>query len=201
MYKNFGKRFLDITVASIVLIGSSPLLFLTAVILAFNNRGKIFFIQPRPGKDEKIFNLIKFKTMNDRTDRNGDLLPDSERLTFWGKIIRKTSVDELPQFINVLLGHMSVIGPRPLLVEYLPRYSERQRLRHRILPGITGWAQVNGRNSLSWNEKFELDVWYVENYSGILDLKIVWLTIVKIFKSEGINNSDSITMTKFTGNN
>lgn len=199
MYNSFGKRFLDIAVASFVLIVSSPLLFITVVILAFNNRGKIFFVQPRPGKDEKIFNLIKFKTMNDRTDSNGNLLPDSERLTHWGKIIRKTSVDELPQFINVLLGQMSVIGPRPLLIEYLPRYSERQRLRHRILPGITGWAQVNGRNALSWNEKFELDVWYVENYSAFLDLKIVWLTIAKIFKSEGISSSTSATMEKFLG--
>jgi lipopolysaccharide/colanic/teichoic acid biosynthesis glycosyltransferase len=159
-----------------------------------------FFIQERPGKNEKIFKLIKFKTMNDKTDENGKLLPDKERLTKIGKIIRSLSLDELPQLINVLKGNMSLVGPRPLLIKYLPLYNERQRKRHNVKPGITGWAQVNGRNNISWEEKFELDVEYVENVCFLFDMKILWMTILKVIKREGINSISTATMYPFTGN-
>lgn len=201
MYARFFKRFFDIAFSLLMLVASLPVTVPAIILLAIVNRGKVFFVQERPGLNEKIFRLIKFKTMNDRKDKAGNFLPDEKRLTRVGKFIRKTSIDELPQFINVLKGDMSVIGPRPLLVEYLPLYSARQRMRHQVKPGITGWAQVNGRNAISWHEKFELDVWYVENQKFSLDLRIFFMTILKIFKSEGVTSSTSVTMEKFIGNN
>ena len=164
------------------------------------NDGKPFFYQKRPGRGGHIFSIIKFKTMNDRKDLNGNLLSDAERLTPIGAFVRKTSLDELPQLVNVLLGDMSLIGPRPLLVEYLPLYSERQMKRHEVKPGITGWAQINGRNTVDWPERFEMDVWYVEHLSFLLDLKIIWRTIFKVVKSEGVSSGTSATMEKFQGN-
>ncbi len=201
MYITLQKPLIDFLISFILLFILLPLIILIVILLFFANSGKVFFIQERPGKNEKIFRLIKFKTMNDKKDNKGNLLPDKERLTNIGKIIRKLSLDELLQFINVLKGDMSLIGPRPLLIEYLPLYSEEQKKRHNVKPGITGWAQVNGRNSLSWQERFQYDVWYVENISFLLDLKIFFLTIVKIFKSDGISSNTSVTMEKFTGNN
>lgn len=168
-------------------------------LLFIGNHGSPLFFQDRPGKDSKIFRLIKFKTMNERKDSNGKLLPDAIRLTFVGRFIRSTSMDELPQLINVLKGNMSLIGPRPLLIKYLPLYTPEQARRHEVRPGITGWTQVNGRNSLSWEEKFKLDVWYVDNISFALDMKILWLTLIKVFKREGINQQGSATMEPFTG--
>lgn len=165
-----------------------------------HGKGGVFFTQQRPGKDEVVFKLLKFKTMNDKRDANGDLLPDAARLTAIGKFIRKTSLDELPQLWNVLKGDMSLIGPRPLLVEYLEFYSDEQKRRHEVRPGITGWAQVNGRNAISWEQKFEYDIWYVDNCSFVLDIRILWMTVLKVFKREGINATDSVTMSKFTGN-
>jgi lipopolysaccharide/colanic/teichoic acid biosynthesis glycosyltransferase len=176
-----------------------PVQILISVILFFTNDGKIFFIQPRPGRHEKIFHIIKFRTMNNKRDRNGNPLPDSERTTRFGKFIRRSSLDELPQLINVVRGDLSLIGPRPLLVEYLPLYNDYQKRRHDVRPGITGLAQVNGRNAISWRQKFEFDVWYVNNLSLLLDLKIIKQTILKTIKSEGINSSSSETMSKFTG--
>lgn len=161
---------------------------------------KFFFLQSRPGLHEKIFKVIKFKTMNDKKDKDGNLLPDSKRLTSIGNFIRKTSLDEIPQLLNVIKGDMSLIGPRPLLVEYLPLYSEVQKKRHNVKPGITGWAQVNGRNAINWNQKFEYDVWYVNHLSFALDVRIFFLTIRKVFKSEGINSATAATMERFTGN-
>lgn len=199
MYKSFFKRSLDIGVSFVLLTLASPLLLVTMLLLAINNNGSIFFIQRRPGYKSKPFNIIKFKTMNDRKDENGNLLPDHIRLTPLGKFVRKTSIDELPQLINVLKGDVSLIGPRPLLMEYLPLYSSEQARRHDVRPGITGWAQVNGRNTLSWEKKFEYDVYYVDNVSFLLDFKIFFLTILKIFKSEGVNSSTYATMEKFTG--
>jgi len=170
------------------------------VLLAVANRGKIWFTQSRPGKDEKIFTVVKFKTMNDARNERGELLPDDVRVTWIGNIIRKTSLDELPQLFNVLKGDMSIVGPRPLLVEYLPLYNNIQRRRHEVKPGITGWAQVNGRNAISWQQKFEYDVWYVKHQSFGLDLKILFLTVMKVFKAEGISSTTSVTMEKFKGN-
>ena len=164
------------------------------------NDGKPFFYQKRPGRGGHIFSIIKFKTMNDRKDVNGNLLSDAERLTPMGAFVRKTSLDELPQLVNVLLGDMSLIGPRPLLVEYLTLYNERQMKRHEVKPGITGWAQINGRNTVDWPERFEMDVWYVEHLSFLLDLKIIWRTIFKVVKSEGVSSGTSATMEKFQGN-
>ena len=164
------------------------------------NDGKPFFYQKRPGRGGHIFSIIKFKTMNDRKDASGNLLSDAERLTPIGAFVRKTSLDELPQLVNVLLGDMSLIGPRPLLVEYLPLYNERQMKRHEVKPGITGWAQINGRNTVDWPERFEMDVWYVEHLSFLLDLKIIWRTIFKVVKSEGVSSGTSATMEKFQGN-
>jgi len=169
--------------------------------LFFANQGQPFFFQARPGKNGKIFRIIKFKTMNDKKDLQGNLLSDAERLTIIGKFVRKTSLDEIPQLLNVIKGDMSLIGPRPLLVSYLPLYDEKQKRRHDVRPGITGWAQVNGRNAISWQQKFEYDVWYVENISLRLDIKILFMTILKVFKSEGINAGTSATMEIFTGNN
>jgi len=200
MYHSFFKRLIDVSFSLLGLIMLSPLLLVITVSLFIANDGKPFFYQKRPGKDETIFTIIKFKTMNDKKDGNGKLLPDFQRMTQIGQYIRKYSLDEIPQLFSVLKGDMSLIGPRPLLVEYLPRYSERQRKRHKVKPGITGWAQVNGRNSIGWQKKFELDVYYVENISFLLDLEIIMKTVVKVFKKEGVNSSESDTMTIFKGN-
>ena len=184
-----------------MLLVSSPVWLIVLLLLAISNQGKIWFIQPRPGKDGVIFNVIKFKTMNDVRDKNGALLSDESRLTWIGNIIRKTSLDELPQLFNVLKGDMSIVGPRPLLVEYLPLYNEEQRRRHHVKPGITGWAQVNGRNSISWTEKFKLDVYYVEHLSFMLDIKILFLTVLKVVKREGVNQTEERPMLPFNGSN
>ena len=199
IYVSFFKRGIDFLVAVIIFSVLSPVFILVVILLAIANSGKPFFFQKRPGKNEKTFKVIKFKTMNDRKDKNGELLPDAQRLTGIGRFIRKTSLDELPQLLNVIRGDMSLIGPRPLLMEYLPLYNETQRKRHDVLPGITGWAQVNGRNAISWKQKFEYDVWYVNNISFALDFRIFFLTIRNIVKSEGISSETSVTMEKFTG--
>ena len=201
MYKHFFKKILDFFIASMALLVLSPLLIPITVLLALANNGKPFFFQKRPGKNGRIFNIIKFKTMTDEKDENGDLLPDEKRLTAVGKFVRKTSIDEIPQLINVLKGNMSLIGPRPLLPQYLPLYSERQRKRHDVKPGITGWAQVNGRNAISWTKKFEYDVWYVENLSFGLDVRIIFKTIKKVVVSEGINTANMATTEAFNGKN
>lgn len=201
MYSSVIKLIIDFTVALVVLIVFSPLLLLLVLFLAIANEGKPFFFQMRPGKGGEIFKLVKFKTMNDKKDENGELLSDAKRLTTIGSFVRKTSLDELPQMLNVLKGDMSLIGPRPLLVEYLEYYSSTQARRHEVKPGITGWAQINGRNSISWAQKFEYDVWYVDNRSFMLDLKIFFLTIKKVFVSEGISSDTSVTMEKFNGEN
>lgn len=200
MYKTFFKRILDFITSFIAIIVFSPIFLLVVLLLSINNKGSVFFFQKRPGKNEKIFKVIKFKTMTDKKDKNGNLLSDADRLTKLGKFVRKTSLDELPQLINVLKGDMSIIGPRPLLPEYLPLYNDNQKKRHLVKPGITGWAQVNGRNAISWTKKFEYDVWYVENMGFILDLKIIALTVLKVLKSEGINAKNTVTTTKFLGN-
>lgn len=199
MYIKFVKPLFDRLAAVIILIISSPVLIISILLLAISNRGKVWFVQNRPGLNKKIFKIIKFKTMRDQVDSAGTLLPDEKRLTVMGSLIRKTSMDELPQLINVIKGDMSIIGPRPLLVEYLNLYSERQQKRHDVKPGITGWAQVNGRNAISWNQKFEFDVWYVNNISFWVDVKILLLTVIKVLKVEGINSNSSKTMEKFTG--
>lgn len=202
MYKNYFKRFLDFTVVMILLLLIWPFLLIVTIGLHFANKGAgAFFIQERPGKDEKIFKIFKFKTMTDQRDAQGNLLPDCDRLTKIGKFIRSTSIDELPQLLNVLKGDMSIIGPRPLLVQYLPLYSKEQARRHEVRPGITGWAQCNGRNGISWQKKFELDVWYVDNCSLLLDLKIILFTIKKVLSREGININESAMMDAFKGNN
>ena len=201
-YYNFTKRLVDFFVAFCVLIVLAPLLLIIAIILCFANNGKcLFFLQERPGRHGKIFKVIKFKTMTDERDAEGNLLPDDKRLTKVGKFVRSTSIDELPQLINVLKGDMSFIGPRPLLPQYLPLYNKEQARRHEVRPGITGWAQVNGRNAISWTRKFELDVWYVDHCSFLLDLKIIVLSIKKVFVREGISSDTSVTMEPFTGNN
>jgi lipopolysaccharide/colanic/teichoic acid biosynthesis glycosyltransferase len=195
------KRLFDIMISLTLLVLLSPIFFLVFIVLFIANNGKFLFLQDRPGIHGKIFKLIKFKTMTDKKDNNGNLLTDTDRITIIGKFIRKTSLDELPQLFNVLKGDMSLIGPRPLLEQYLPLYNETQRRRHEVKPGITGWAQVNGRNTISWQQKFEYDVWYVDNISFWLDIKILLLTIRKVFKSEGINQNNEATMEAFTGNN
>lgn len=201
MYKKFLKRLLDFLISAAVLLIIWPILLLIAIFLHFVNCGAgAFFTQSRPGKNEKIFKVIKFKTMTDEKDANGKLLPDAQRLTKVGKFIRSTSLDELPQLINVLKGDMALIGPRPLLPEYLPLYSKEQARRHEVRPGITGWAQVHGRNAISWQEKFKLDVWYVDHCNLAVDLKIIWLTIMKVVKREGISSATSATMEPFKGN-
>ncbi|MBT8326826.1 MAG: sugar transferase [Bacteroidia bacterium] len=200
MYKKYFKRVGDFLIALIGFIVLLPLFICTIILLAINNSGSVFFTQVRPGLGEVPFRLIKFKTMNDAKDKNGDLLPDSVRLTTIGKWVRKLSLDEIPQLLNVIKGDMSLIGPRPLLMEYLPLYSEEQKKRHQIRPGITGWAQVNGRNNVDWKTKFELDVWYVNNISFLLDIRILILTVFKVLKVEGISSDSSVTMEKFTGN-
>ena len=202
MYKHFFKRLIDFIIVFCVLAVIWPILLIITLWLHFANKGAgAFFFQERPGKDEKIFKVIKFKTMTDERDATGNLLPDAERLTKIGRLVRSTSIDELPQLINVLKGDMALIGPRPLLVQYLPLYSEEQARRHDVRPGITGWAQVNGRNAISWTKKFELDVWYVDHCSFLLYLKIILLTIKKVFVREGISQEGQATMEYFTGNN
>jgi lipopolysaccharide/colanic/teichoic acid biosynthesis glycosyltransferase len=200
LYRNFFKRFFDFTVSLIAFCLLLPLFIVVTASLFMANQGKPFFVQPRPGKNGRIFRLVKFKTMNDRKDAAGNLLPDAERLTAMGSFIRKTSLDEIPQLINVIKGEMSLIGPRPLLVEYLPLYNDTQKRRHDVRPGITGWAQVNGRNAIGWKQKFELDVWYVDHVNFSLDCKIVLSTIMKVVKSEGVSQDGHVTMTKFEGN-
>jgi len=201
MYKYFLKPTLDFLLSFIIFIILAPLFIIILIVLTFNNHGKPFFFQKRPGKKGEVFKVIKFKTMTDRKNKEGELLPDADRLTSIGKFIRKTSLDELPQLLNVLKGDMSLIGPRPLLPEYMDLYNKEQGKRHNIRPGITGWAQVNGRNAISWTKKFEYDVWYVDNLSFSLDLKIIIKTISKVIKSEGINAQNAVTTKKFTGNN
>ncbi|HET8886983.1 MAG TPA: sugar transferase [Salinimicrobium sp.] len=200
MYKNHLKPFLDLFLALIGFVFLSPIFLIVWIALSIANQGKPFFFQARPGKNEEIFKVIKFKTMNDKKDKSGNLLPDAKRLTAIGKFVRKTSLDEIPQLLNVLKGEMSLVGPRPLLVEYLPLYDEEQKKRHHVRPGITGWAQVNGRNAISWKQKFEYDVWYVEHISFVLDVKIIFKTIQKVFKSEGINALGQATTERFNGN-
>ncbi|MBO6606487.1 sugar transferase [Psychroserpens sp.] len=199
MYKTVIKPFFDIIIASIGFILLFPLFLSTWIVLLFKNNGKAFFYQERPGKDERIFKIIKFKTMNDKTDSNGALLPPSERLTKAGIFVRKYSLDEIPQLLNVIKGDMSLIGPRPLLIRYLPRYNDFQKQRHNIKPGITGWAQVNGRNAISWEQKFEYDVWYVHHMSLLLDIKILFRTIYKVFKKDGIYSVDNDIVPDFMG--
>lgn len=199
LYRKYLKPCFDFIIALAGFIILSPVFLVVVILLFIANKGKPFFLQHRPGLHEKTFTVIKFKTMNDNKDRQGNLLPDGKRLTGFGKFIRKTSLDEIPQLLNVLKGDMSLIGPRPLLVEYLPLYNEIQKKRHHVRPGITGWAQVNGRNAISWEQKFDYDVWYVDHVSFLLDLKIVWLTVKKVFKSEGINSATAATMEKFMG--
>ncbi|NLR58977.1 sugar transferase [Chitinophaga polysaccharea] len=199
-YRNLFKPLMDITAALLALVILSPVMLILVLLLAIANNGRPFFLQPRPGKNGRIFRVIKFKTMNDRKDANGRLLPDEVRLTPVGKFVRKTSLDEIPQLINVLKGDMSLVGPRPLLVDYLPLYNDTQHRRHEVRPGITGWAQVNGRNAISWEQKFAYDVWYVNNISFALDLKIIRMTLQKVIKSEGINAAGVATMERFMGN-
>jgi len=200
MYKNIFKPIFDYTFSFLLILILSPLLLLLIILLYFFNQKNVFFFQSRPGKDERVFQIIKFKTMTDEKDQNGNLLPDEKRLTKMGKFVRKTSLDELPQLFNVLKGDMSFIGPRPLLVSYLKLYNNEQKKRHHIKPGITGWAQVNGRNAITWEQKFIFDVFYVNNLSFTLDLKIFLLTIKKVLKSEGINTIGVATTESFKGN-
>lgn len=202
LYCNFLKRFLDLILVSLALLFLLPIILFLWIWLTFANKGAgALFFQERPGKDGKIFKVVKFKTMTDERDENGILLPDEDRLTKFGKFVRSTSLDELPQLLNILKGDMSFIGPRPLLPEYLPLYSPEQARRHNVRPGLSGWAQVNGRNSISWKQRFEYDVWYVDNISFKLDLKIFFLSIKKAFVREGINSATSATMEYFNGNN
>jgi lipopolysaccharide/colanic/teichoic acid biosynthesis glycosyltransferase len=200
MYRNFIKPILDFTLATFALIIVSPVFLLITVMLTISNRGNAFFLQKRPGKNGKIFHIIKFKTMNDKKCENGILLSDYHRLTLVGKVVRKTSLDEIPQLINVLKGEMSLIGPRPLLPEYLALYNDEQKKRHTVKPGITGWAQVNGRNALSWEEKFQFDVEYVKKVSPQLDAKIIFITLNKVVRRHGVNANNYMTMDAFKGN-
>lgn len=199
MYKAFFKRLVDFILATFGFILLSPIFLFVTVGLFFTNKGKPFFFQLRPGKNEKIFKIIKFKTMTDEKDAAGELLPDEKRLTALGNFVRKTSLDEIPQLLNVIKGDMSLIGPRPLLPQYLPLYNAVQKRRHQVRPGITGWAQVNGRNAISWEQKFEYDVWYVDHISLILDIQILLKTVKKVFVSEGISADGQATMSAFKG--
>jgi len=199
LYEKIIKPFFDLILSILILVIVSPILLLSIILLAVENKGNILFFQERPGKDAHIFELMKLKTMNNKVDKSGNLLPDALRLTKTGKIIRKLSLDELPQFFNVLKGDMSIIGPRPLLVEYLPLYSEEQKRRHSVKPGITGWAQVNGRNTISWQDKFKYDIYYVDHISFMFDMKILFLTINKIIKQDGISPTNGLTMEEFKG--
>ena len=199
MYKNYIKRILDILLSALALTVLSPVIGVLIVLGAIMMKGNPFFTQLRPGKDEKIFRLIKLRTMTCETDADGNLLPDPQRLNGYGKFLRSTSLDELPELVNILKGDMSIVGPRPLLVEYLQRYNSQQKHRHDVYPGLTGWAQVNGRNGISWEEKFRLDLEYVRDVSFVLDVKIVLMTVGKIFKREGISSETSETMEDFMG--
>lgn len=202
MYKSFIKRILDFLISLLAIITISPILIVVTVWLHYANKGAgAFFFQERPGKDGKIFKVVKFKTMSDERDKDGKLLPDAQRLTKVGKFVRSTSIDELPQLFNVLKGDMSLIGPRPLLVKYLPLYSTEQARRHEVRPGISGWAQCHGRNAISWNEKFKLDVWYVEHCSFWIDLKVIFITSKKVLCRSDINSDTSATMEAFNGKN
>ena len=201
LYARYGKRVFDITASLVILLITLPILILISVLLFIQNRGDIFFYHKRSGYQEKPFYMIKFKTMTDDKDEKGNLLPDMKRITAVGNWIRRLSLDELPQLLNILKGDMSLIGPRPLLMRYLPLYNDKQRKRHNVKPGITGWAQVNGRNTISWERKFELDVYYVDHYSFRLAMKILWFTILKVLKREGINQSDARPMQPFEGTN
>ena len=201
MYKNFIKPVIDFVLALVGFLFLSPVFVLVTIGLFFANDGKPFFFQLRPGKNGKIFKIIKFKTMTDKKDENGNLLPDADRLTKIGSFVRKTSLDEIPQLLNVIKGDMALVGPRPLLPQYLELYNDFQRRRNEVKPGITGWAQVNGRNSISWEKKFEYDVWYVDNVSFLLDVKILIMTVLKVVKSEGINEQGQATSEEFKGNN
>ena len=200
LYTLFFKRLLDVALSLVALIILSPILLILATWIRFKLGSPVLFIQDRPGKDEKIFKLYKFRTMTSQTDSNENLLPDSERLTKFGKFIRSTSLDELPSLLNIIKGDISIVGPRPLLVEYLLLYNEEQKSRHSVRPGLTGWAQVNGRNATTWNDRFKNDLYYVRNLSFLLDFKIVLKTFVKVFRRSGINSGSSATMEKFTGN-
>lgn len=197
----FVKRLLDITISLIALIFLLPLMLLIYLSVRINLGSPAFFLQERVGKDNKIFKMIKFRTMKNSTDKNGNLLSDNERVTKFGSFLRSFSLDELPELINILKGDMSLVGPRALLVQYLGLYNDEQIRRHEVLPGLTGWAQINGRNSITWSEKFKLDVWYVDNWSLWLDIKIFFLTFWKVLKREGINQSESVTMEYFNGRN
>lgn len=202
MYRHFFKRFFDFWIALIALICLSPILLVVTVWLHFANKGAgAFFFQERPGKDRRIFKVIKFKTMTDERDTDGELLPDEQRLTRVGRFVRSTSIDELPQLINVLKGDMALIGPRPLLVQYLPLYSKEQMRRHEVRPGISGWAQCHGRNAITWKQKFEYDVWYVDHVSLWTDIQVIWITIRKVLQREGISENGQATMEFFNGNN
>ena len=201
MYRRIGKRFFDLLISLPALVVAMPIIFLTGFLIFLQDKESPFFTQLRPGKDARIFRLVKLRTMNNRRDLMGNLLPDEVRLTLLGRMIRKTSLDELPQLFNVVLGHMSLIGPRPLLVQYLPLYNKEQARRHMVRPGITGWAQVNGRNAISWKRKFELDVWYVDHCSLLLDLKILFLTVKKVVIREGINAQGVATAEYFNSKN
>lgn len=200
MYNRSIKRLFDVIFSILGLIITLPITIIITIILTLGNHGNPFFMQNRPGKNGTLFTYYKFKSMSDHEDKSGKLLPDKDRLTKFGVFLRQISLDEIPQLINVLKGEMSLIGPRPLLEEYLPHYNKEQVKRHDVRPGITGWAQVNGRNSISWKEKFELDTWYVQNLSFALDLKILWMTVINVIKREGINSSKDEAMPKFTGN-
>lgn len=199
MYRTFFKRLIDFLLSLFAIVLFSPIMLLVYLLLYFNNKGSVLFIQERPGKNCEIFKIYKFKTMTDEKDADGNLLPDALRLTKIGKFVRKTSLDELPQLFNVVTGDMSLVGPRPLLTHYLHLYNDFQNRRHEIKPGITGWAQVNGRNAISWDEKFAYDVWYVENCSFLVDLKIIFKTFLKVIKKEGINAADAATIEPFNG--
>ena len=199
MYKNIIKRLLDFSLSLIGLLVLSPVFLVLILLGAYQMKGNPFFTQQRPGKNEKIFKLIKFRTMTNEKDENGNLLPDEFRLNRYGKILRSTSLDELPELINILKGDMSIVGPRPLLVRYLPRYNDHQKRRHEVRPGLTGYAQANGRNAITWEEKFNMDVWYVDNISFLTDLKIIFDTVRVVLKREGINSETSATMEEFMG--
>lgn len=200
LYILFLKRVFDFILSLIAFVILSPVILILAILIRFKLGSPVLFKQPRPGKSEKIFNLYKFRTMTDARDKHGNLLPDSDRLTKFGKFIRNTSLDELPSLINIVKGDMSIVGPRPLLVEYLSLYNQEQKIRHLVRPGLTGWAQVNGRNATTWKARFENDVYYVKNISFILDIKIILKTFVKVFKRSGVSSGSSVTMEKFKGN-
>lgn len=201
MYRKVIKRIIDLLAGLIAFLVLSPIFLLVVLLLAFANKGKVFFTQRRPGKAGGIFSVVKFRTMNDARDARGELLPDAQRLTTVGRFVRKTSLDEIPQLLNVIKGDMSLVGPRPLLVEYLELYNQEQKRRHEVRPGITGWAQVNGRNAISWKEKFAYDVWYVDHLTFGLDVRILFMTLIKVLKAEGISGRGVETAERFNGSN